>query len=71
MPGESSSSQKIHQAFNWSIINNSTSKIGQIYIVSSGINHTIIGNMIINIGISGMFRTKVSGVNTAITYRMA
>jgi hypothetical protein len=57
----------IGQAIDWSFINigNQTVTITQ----SSG--HTLVGGMVLLAGTQGMFRTRCTAVNTAITYRLA
>ena len=57
----------LNKGFEWSIIN-----IGAFTCtLSAATAHTIIGSVIIPSGTSGRFITRVSAVNTAITYRIA
>ena len=61
----------IDRSIDWSVINTGTST-GTITITATGIaGHTTVGNMLVAIGTSGAFRTRVSDVNVAITYRMS
>ena len=66
-----SSLPTIDRSIDWSVINTGTIS-GTFTITTTGsTGHTTVGNMVVAIGTSGAFRTKISALNTAITYRMS
>ena len=61
----------IDRSIDWSVINIGTAT-GAFTITTTGsTDHTTVGNMVVAIGTSGAFRTKITALNTAITYRMS
>ena len=54
-------------AFEWSLINTAAS--GSV-LVTAGTGHTTVGNMTVNFGVSARFRSRRTGTNTWITYRV-
>ena len=63
-----SSIPTISHSIDWSVINTGTAT-GTLTIVESA-GHTAMGNKLVAIGTSASFRTRVSALNTPITYRM-
>ena len=61
----------IDRSVDWSVISLGAAT-GTVTFTATGVNgHTVVGNMLVPIGTSGLFRTKASDVNVAITYRMS
>jgi len=69
----------VDSAFDWSLINLSAAAADTIT-VTAGVDHTVVGNMIIQsvhattgliYGSSGLFRTRKTALNTFVTYRIA
>ena len=69
MIGSTGSTIPIEQSFDWSIINTG-SATGAITVAASA-THTTIGALVVAIGASGQFRTRLSTASTAITYRLS
>ena len=66
-----SSLPTIDRSVDWSVINTGTST-GSITMSATGVVvHTTVGNMLVPIQTSAAFRTRVSALNTAITYRIS
>ena len=61
----------INQSIDWSVINTGTITSTVTVGTTGSTGHTVIGNMVVAIGTSGAFRTRVSALNTAIPYRMS
>ena len=59
----------IHQSIDWSVINNGT-VAGTVTVLAAS-DHSVVGSMVVPIGTNGAFRTRVSALNVAITYRMS
>jgi hypothetical protein len=68
-----------NDAFDWVLINLSAAAVDTVT-VAAGANHTVVGNMIVQsshsttggiYGNSGQFRTRKTGANTYVTYRIA
>jgi hypothetical protein len=55
-------------AFNWSVINTAAS--GSVS-VAAGTAHTVVGNMGVSFGTTGQFRSRRTGTNTWVTYRIS
>ena len=70
MIGSTGSTIPIEQSFDWSIINTG-SATGAITVAASTTTHTTIGAVVVAIGTSGQFRTRLSTSSTAITYRLS
>jgi hypothetical protein len=68
MIGVPSSSLAINQGFEWSIMNLGSSS-GAFTLVA-GATHTTVGAMVVAIGTSSRFITRLSATNTAIAYRL-
>ena len=56
-----------NMAFDWSVINTG----GNNFTVSAGTGHTVVGGMVVVGGSSGMFRSRRTGANTWVTYRVS
>jgi hypothetical protein len=59
----------INEAINWSLINLGSSSGAVTVTPSSG--HTVVGDMVVAIGTSALFRTRRTAVNTYVTYRIS
>ena len=59
-----------NQSLDWSVINTGTVAAGTTT-VQQNTNHTLVGSGLVSFGTSGRFRTKISALNTAVTYRLA
>ena len=59
----------IDKSIDWSVINTGTST-GTVTITEAT-GQTVVGNKLLAIGTSGAFRTTLTALNTAITYRMS
>jgi hypothetical protein len=59
----------IDQSIDWSVINTGSS-LGAIS-VTAGVGHSIVGSGSIAINTSARFRTRITLLNTAITYRLS
>lgn len=59
----------VDNCFDWNLINLAAS-IGTVTI-AAGTGHTIVGNAVVAIGSSAMFRSRKTAANTFITYRIA
>ncbi len=57
----------IGNCIDWSFINTGN----QTVTISEATAHTLVGGMALTAGTQGLFRTRVSEANTAITYRLA
>ena len=56
-----------NMAFDWSVINTG----GNNFTVSAGTGHTVVGGMVVVGGSSGMFRSRRTGADTWVTYRVS
>ena len=66
-----SSLPTIDRSIDWSLINTGTIAGTTTITTTGSTGHTTVGNMVVAIGTSGAFRTKITALNTAITYRMS
>jgi hypothetical protein len=57
----------IGQSIDWSFINTGN----QTVTITAAAGHTLVGGMALAAGTQGMFRTRCTATNTAITYRLA
>ena len=67
-------STAINQSVDWSIINQGTSSgivTVRVTDTTASAGHTVIGTMTVAIGTSAAFRTVITGLNAATTYRMS
>ena len=60
----------IDQSIDWSVINTGSS-LGVVSVQQSTAAHTIVGSGAVAIGTSGRYRTRITALNTAISYRIA
>ena len=61
----------INQSIDWSLIHSGTATGTVTVVAAAASDHTVFGSMVVPIGTSGAFRTRVSALNVAITYRMS
>jgi len=61
-------SQTTNLAVDWSVINTGATNT---FTVAQGTDHTVIGNMVVNTSSSGVFRSRRTGTNTWVTYRVS
>lgn len=59
----------VGESFDWVIVNLGSST-GAVT-VGAGTDHTVVGNMVVAITTSGIFRTRKTAANTFVTYRVA
>jgi hypothetical protein len=57
----------VDEAFDWTVINTGATNA---FTVAAGTGHTVIGNMVVALSASGMFRTRKTAANTFVTYRI-
>lgn len=57
----------IDEAFDWSVINTGATNT---FTVAAGTGHTVVGNMVVALSASAMFRTRKTAANTFVTYRI-
>jgi hypothetical protein len=55
-------------AFDWSLINTAAS--GSVTVTANGAGSSVIGNMVVGFGVSARFRSRRTGANTWVTYRV-
>lgn len=58
----------VDMAIDWSVINTGATNN---FVVAASTDHTVIGNMTVLPGISGLFRSRRTAANTWITYRVS
>ena len=59
-----------NQSLDWTVINSGTVVAGATTVVINT-GHSIVGNGLVSFGTSGRFRTRISALNTAVTYRLS
>ena len=69
-PGGPTSGVSLSQSFDWWIIKSGTST-SAITILANSSGNSCVGNTVVAISTSAMFRTRVSQQNTAVTYRLS
>lgn len=57
----------VDEAFDWTVINTGATNA---FTVAAGTGHTVVGNMVVALSASGMFRTRKTAANTFVTYRI-
>ena len=67
--GGSSNNTAIGQSIDWSVINSGSSL--DTATVQTSIAHTLIGPVIVAIGVSARFRTRIHATSVVITYRIS
>jgi hypothetical protein len=58
-----------NQAFEWSVINLASAT--HVITVTDNTDHALVGNMVVAAASSGRFKTRKTGANTFITYRLS